>query len=78
MLTPVANLRLRRPILAGAKGLRPHGASPDDDRPAKAGKYSVANAADTEAQFNERPCSLGPASSTKVSRRPLRLAQTSG
>jgi hypothetical protein len=38
MLTPVAKFRLRRPVLIGAKGLRPHGASPDDDRTAKAGK----------------------------------------
>ena len=37
-LTPMAKFRLRRPVLAGAKGLRPHGASPDEDRPTKAGR----------------------------------------
>jgi len=36
-------LRLHQPIIIGAKGLRPQRASPDDDRPTKAGKTKASD-----------------------------------
>jgi hypothetical protein len=44
MADAVDDARLRRPVLIGAKGLRPLGASPDDDRPTKAGTLDIFSA----------------------------------